>query len=91
MHFDINYIVTVPPFCTSLLNWRNSNYIFDIILRFGQCIATWYAMSQSLLKRTEIGTRCEAWLDSDLLFYNTKVRVCLFHFNNYNLRALSSF
>ena len=29
-----------------------------IIQLFGHCIATWYAMSRSQLKLTEIGTSC---------------------------------
>ena len=30
----------------------------DIIQLLGHCIATWYAMSRSHLKLTEIGTSC---------------------------------
>ena len=30
----------------------------NIIQLFGHCVATWYAMSWSLVKLTEIGTSC---------------------------------
>ena len=33
-----------------------TNFNVGIIQLFGHCIATWYAMSQSLVKLTEIGT-----------------------------------
>ena len=35
---------------------ENCNNVSYIIQLFGHCIATWYAMSQSLVKLMEIGT-----------------------------------
>ena len=44
-----------PPLFT-IFNLMDYPKHIDIIKLLGRCIATWYAMSRSLIKLTEIGT-----------------------------------
>ena len=63
---------SIKPY-TDLLNNLHSHLL--IIQLLGHCIATWYAMSRSLVKITEMGlNQLGAWLDSSsctLIFYVT--------------------